>query len=126
MDATTGQLILTLSMPFSSPDGSLAGAVGMDIKITHALLESETSSRWSQKMSTFIVSARPNSLLAERKIKASTLRASYPNYHISKNKISLTPEINVDLILSEVEKKYSNQEINTVDGLKIDFDRSHR
>jgi len=68
VDATTGQLILTLSMPFSRPDGSLAGAVGMDIKITHALLENETTSRWSQKMSTFIVSAKPNSLLADRKI----------------------------------------------------------
>jgi sigma-B regulation protein RsbU (phosphoserine phosphatase) len=68
VDATTGQLILTLSMPFSRPDGSLAGAVGMDIKITHALLESETTSRWSQKMSTFIVSAKPNPLLEERKI----------------------------------------------------------
>ncbi len=68
VDATTGQLILTLSMPFSRPDGSLAGAVGINIMISHALLESETTSRWSQKMSTFIVSARPNPLLEERKI----------------------------------------------------------
>ena len=61
--------------------------------------------------------------LAEMDIKASSLRASYPNYHISKNKISLTPDIDVDKILSLVEKKYVNQPMNTEDGLKIEFDK---
>jgi sigma-B regulation protein RsbU (phosphoserine phosphatase) len=68
VDATTGQLALTLSMPFSRPDGSLAGVAGMDIKITHALVESETTSRWSQKMSSFIVGAETNSSSKKRKI----------------------------------------------------------
>lgn len=61
--------------------------------------------------------------MAEQDAKASGLRASYPNYHISKNKISLTDEIDVDKILSLVEEKYKNQPINTEDGLKIEFDK---
>jgi len=59
--------------------------------------------------------------LAERKISARELRDSYPNYFISKNKIQLTPEINVDEILSALEDKYKNEKITTIDGLKIDF-----
>ena len=53
----------------------------------------------------------------------SRLRASYPNYHISKNKIELTPEINVDKILEEVKMKYKKQPINDIDGVKIEFDK---
>lgn len=53
----------------------------------------------------------------------SRLRASYPNYHISKNKIELTPEINVDKILEEVKKKYKKQPINDIDGVKIEFEK---
>jgi len=68
VDATTGQLILTLSMPFRHPNGSLAGVAAMDIKITHALVESETTSRWSQNMSSFIVGAETNSRSKKRKI----------------------------------------------------------
>ncbi|MEL7004669.1 MAG: phosphoglucosamine mutase, partial [Bacteroidota bacterium] len=41
---------------------------------------------------------------------------------ISKNKIELTPEIDVDNILVEIEKKYSAQPVNTIDGVKIEFD----
>ena len=59
--------------------------------------------------------------LAERKISAKTLRDSYPNYFISKNKIQLTPEIDVDAILTTLEEKYKNEQITTIDGLKIDF-----
>ena len=59
--------------------------------------------------------------LAERKISAKALRDSYPNYFISKNKIQLTPEIDVDAILSALEDKYKNEQITTIDGLKIDF-----
>ncbi|MDN4165548.1 phosphoglucosamine mutase [Cytophagales bacterium LB-30] len=61
--------------------------------------------------------------LAKTGKSASQLRASYPNYHISKNKIELTPEINVDLVLEKVKEKYSKQPINTVDGVKIEFDK---
>ena len=54
-DVTTRQLILTVSMPYRHPDGSFAGVAGMDIKIAHALVASETTARWSQRMSSFIV-----------------------------------------------------------------------
>ncbi|MDN5204385.1 phosphoglucosamine mutase [Fulvivirgaceae bacterium BMA10] len=54
---------------------------------------------------------------------ASMLRATYPNYQISKNKIELTPEIDVDLVLEEVKNKYAKQPINTIDGVKIEFER---
>lgn len=54
---------------------------------------------------------------------ASMLRASYPNYHISKNKIELTPEINVDGVLDAIKERYRAQPINTVDGIKIEFDK---
>ncbi len=53
----------------------------------------------------------------------SMLRSSYPNYHISKNKIELTPEINVDKILEDIKEKYKKQPINTVDGVKIEFEK---
>jgi len=59
--------------------------------------------------------------LAERKISVKTLRDSYPNYFISKNKIQLTPEIDVDEIFTTLKKKYKNEKITTIDGLKIDF-----
>jgi phosphomannomutase len=59
--------------------------------------------------------------LAKKGIKCSELRAQYPEYHISKNKIELTPEIDVDGILKSIEEKYQNENINTIDGLKIDF-----
>ena len=54
---------------------------------------------------------------------ASMLRKSYPNYFISKNKIELTPQINVDKVLLEIKEKYNKQPVNTVDGLKIEFDK---
>jgi phosphomannomutase len=53
----------------------------------------------------------------------SMLRASYPNYYISKNKIELTDGINVDEILVKIKEKYKKQPINTVDGVKIEFDK---
>jgi phosphomannomutase len=46
----------------------------------------------------------------------SMLRATYPNYFISKNKIELTPEINVDEILSRVQEKYTKQPVNTIEA----------
>ncbi|MCG8579477.1 MAG: phosphoglucosamine mutase [Bacteroidales bacterium] len=59
--------------------------------------------------------------LAKKGMKCSELRAQYPEYHISKNKIELTPEIDVDGILKSIENKYQNEDITTIDGLKIDF-----
>jgi len=53
---------------------------------------------------------------------ASFLRSSYPNYAISKNKIELTSGIDVDNILEHIRKKYIKQPINTIDGIKIEFD----
>lgn len=53
----------------------------------------------------------------------SMLRASYPDYIISKNKIELTPEINIDSILEGIKQKYKKQPVNTVDGVKIEFDK---
>lgn len=53
----------------------------------------------------------------------SMLRATYPNYYISKNKIELTPEIDVDKVLEAIKAKYSKQPINDIDGVKIEFDK---
>jgi phosphomannomutase len=62
------------------------------------------------------------SLLAKSKLKASALRASYPSYFISKNKIELTPTIDVDKVLEDMKAKYQHEKINTIDGVKIDFE----
>ena len=59
--------------------------------------------------------------LAEKKKKVSEIRAEYPSYFMSKNKIELTPGLDVDGILKAVEKRHSSEEISTVDGVKIDF-----
>ncbi|GHN00694.1 phosphoglucosamine mutase [Cytophagales bacterium WSM2-2] len=61
--------------------------------------------------------------LAKSKMKASELRKTYPEYFISKNKIELTPQINVDDILSQMTEKYRNENINLTDGVKIDFEK---
>ena len=59
------------------------------------------------------------SLLAEKKMTVSQLRDSYPKYTISKNKIQLTPEIDVDAVLKSMAAKYADQEVDTTDGVKI-------
>ena len=59
--------------------------------------------------------------LANKKMKVSELRASYPEYYMSKNKIELTPQIDVDAILVAMTEKYKNEDITTIDGVKIDF-----
>ncbi|MBR9845511.1 MAG: phosphoglucosamine mutase [Algicola sp.] len=61
------------------------------------------------------------SLLAEKKMNVSDLRASYPNYFMSKKKIELTPGLDVDGILTAMENKYSHENLTTIDGVKIDF-----
>lgn len=53
----------------------------------------------------------------------SVLRQSYPDYFISKNKIELTPDIDVDMVLNLVKRKYEKQPVNTVDGVKIEFEK---
>lgn len=53
----------------------------------------------------------------------SRLKASYPAYFISKNKITLTSEMDIDNLLLKVEEKYKNQPHSTIDGLKIEFDK---
>ncbi len=53
----------------------------------------------------------------------SFLRKTYPNYTISKNKIQLTADIELDLLLERLKQKYAKQEVNTIDGLKISFDK---
>ncbi|MBN2761537.1 MAG: phosphoglucosamine mutase [Bacteroidales bacterium] len=51
------------------------------------------------------------------------LRKSYPEYVISKNKIELTPDIDVDNVLAIIRDKFSNYKVNTIDGVKIDFEK---
>ena len=60
--------------------------------------------------------------LAKSNVTCSELRNSYPNYVMSKNKIELTPDINVDELLVQLQQKYTYKEINTIDGVKIHFD----
>ena len=59
--------------------------------------------------------------LAHEGKKVSELRASYPAYFMAKNRVDLTPETDVDAILAKVKELYKNEEINDIDGVKIDF-----
>ena len=59
--------------------------------------------------------------LANQDKTVAELRASYPQYYMSKNKIELTPQIDVDAILTAMTEKYKNENITTIDGVKIDF-----
>ncbi len=59
--------------------------------------------------------------LAHKKMKVSELRATYPPYFISKQRIDLTPDIDVDALLERVKEKFAGEEINDIDGVKIDF-----
>jgi len=63
------------------------------------------------------------SLLAEKNMTVSSLRNSYPSYFMSKKKIQLTPNLDVDNLLDKMKYRYKNQEINDVDGVKIDFEK---
>jgi len=64
------------------------------------------------------------SLLSQKKIPVSKLRKTYPDYFMAKEKIQLTPQIDVDNILDKVEKLYKDVEVSTIDGVKIDFEKS--
>ncbi|WP_242094811.1 phosphoglucosamine mutase [Aestuariivivens sediminicola] len=61
------------------------------------------------------------SLLADKKMSVSELRKTYPSYFMSKKKIELTPQLDVDGILKTIEKRYQNEQLTTIDGVKIDF-----
>ena len=62
-------------------------------------------------------------LLAKSKMTCSQLRATYPNYEISKNKMELTKDMNVDSILEQMAEKYKNYEVSTIDGVKINIEK---
>ena len=62
--------------------------------------------------------------LAKENKTVSELRATYPSYFMGKKKIELTPDIDVDSLLTKVEKEYQKEEISTVDGVKIDFENN--
>lgn len=64
------------------------------------------------------------SLLAEREMTTSALRATYPNYFMGKKKIELTPGLDVDAILKAMEERYKNEKLTTIDGVKVDFSES--
>jgi len=59
--------------------------------------------------------------LAHSGLKTSELKATYPFYHISKNKIQLTPEIDVDNLLERFAVHFASEQVNTIDGVKVDF-----
>jgi phosphomannomutase len=61
------------------------------------------------------------SLLAKSGLKCSELRKTYPDYFISKNKIELTPGIDVDDVLVKMKQKYQHEQVTDIDGVKIDF-----
>ena len=60
--------------------------------------------------------------LATSKMTCKKLRDSYPSYYMSKNKIELTPQINVDAILETIASNYKNEDVITIDGVKINFE----
>ena len=61
------------------------------------------------------------SSLAHKGCKVSELRATFPEYFIAKNRIDLTPSTDVDAILEKVKELYANEQVNDIDGVKIDF-----
>jgi phosphomannomutase len=64
--------------------------------------------------------------LAKKRIKCSELRAQYPDYFVSKNKITLTPETDIDKILQKIKDKYSSYRISDIDGVRVDFDKEKK
>jgi phosphomannomutase len=54
-------------------------------------------------------------------MKVSELRATFPNYFIAKNRIDLTPSTDIDAILNKVKEIFADQQVNDIDGVKIDF-----
>ena len=61
--------------------------------------------------------------LAKSKMTISILKATYPHYYISKKKIDLDNAVDIDYLFDEIKKKYKKQPVNTIDGVRIDFDK---
>jgi phosphomannomutase len=61
------------------------------------------------------------SLFAERNVTMTTLKASYPSYEIIKDKIELTPDLDLEVLFAKIKATFANEKINEIDGLKIDF-----
>ena len=61
------------------------------------------------------------SLLAQKGKKVSELKKEYPSYSIVKNRIDLTPEINIDALLEKVKERFKTERLIDIDGVKIDF-----
>lgn len=61
------------------------------------------------------------SSIAQKKISVSQLRKTYPEYFIAKNRIDLKPETDIDAILAKVKEMYKDEQVNDIDGVKIDF-----
>ena len=59
--------------------------------------------------------------MAERQISVSELKATYPNYYMTKDKIAFDENLDLDKILKRIALKYKNEKLNIEDGLKIDF-----
>ena len=120
IDATTGQLILTGSMPFRHPDGSMAGVVGMDLKVKYALAEGDTAARWSQKMFSFVIGVEKDSRTNNEKIWfLSSRNKSIPSGSKSAEEILIqNPEI--EAIFHQIKNKksgYLDMTYNGVDSL---------
>jgi phosphomannomutase len=64
--------------------------------------------------------------LAQKRIKCSELRAQYPDYFVSKNKITLTSDTDIDKILLKIKDKYSTYRISDIDGVRVDFDKEKK
>ncbi|WP_298535587.1 phosphoglucosamine mutase [uncultured Algibacter sp.] len=64
------------------------------------------------------------SLLADKRMSVSELKKTYPSYFMGKKKIELTPDLDVDGILKTIEERYKNEQLTTIDGVKIDFSES--
>lgn len=64
--------------------------------------------------------------LAKKNKKASELRAEYPSYFISKNKLELTPNTNMDALLDKVKKRFAAEKVNDVDGVRVDFEKEKK
>ena len=62
------------------------------------------------------------SLMAEKNMTSRQLRDSYPNYFMSKKKIQLTPDLDVDSLLMKMEERYAHEDLTTIYGVKIDFE----
>ena len=61
------------------------------------------------------------SLLAKNPMKVSDLRKSYPDYFMSKQKVELTPDLDIDALLAQMSERYKHEKVTTIDGVKIDF-----